>query len=133
MGQPQAARAAALEQEIEEMSGPLNGIKVIELAGIGPGPMCAMLLSDLDAEMVRIDRLEAVDLGIDSSRKRNLLDRGRRSVGIDLKDEAGVEAVLRLVAGAAALIGGFRPGVTERLGLGPEVCLARNRKHVYGA
>ncbi len=114
------------------MAGPLAGIKVIELAGIGPGPMCAMLLSDLGAEVIRVDRLAAIDLGLDRGRKFNLLNRGRRSVGVDLKSPEGVETVLELVDQADALIEGFRPGVTERLGLGPDVCLARNPKLVYG-
>jgi alpha-methylacyl-CoA racemase len=114
------------------MSGPLTGIKVVELAGIGPGPMCAMLLSDLGAEVVRVDRLAPADLGIDSGRQYNVLNRGRRSVAIDLKRPEGVEAVLKLVEKADALIEGFRPGVTDRLGLGPEVCLARNPALVYG-
>ena len=84
------------------MSGPLIGIKVIELAGIGSGPMCAMLLSSLGAEVVRVDRLEAVNLGIASGRRFNLLNRGRRSVGIDLKTEEGVETVRCVAAVAAA-------------------------------
>ena len=113
-------------------SGPLNGVRVVELAGIGPGPFCAMLLADLGAEVLRVDRVEAVDLGIERDRQFNLLNRGRRSVAIDLKDPAGVEAVLRLIDQADAVIEGFRPGVTEKLGLGPDVCLARNPKLVYG-
>jgi alpha-methylacyl-CoA racemase len=114
------------------MGGPLHGIKVVELAGIGPGPMCAMLLSDLGAEVIRVDRLAPADLGIDSGRRFNVLNRGRRSIAVDLKRPEGVEVVLELVAQADALIEGFRPGVTERLGLGPEVCLARNPRLVYG-
>ena len=114
------------------MSGPLTGIKVVELAGIGPGPMCAMLLSDLGAEVIRVDRPAPVDLGVDSGRKFNVLNRGRRSVAVDLKSPEGVEVVLGLVEKADALIEGFRPGVTERLGLGPDVCLERNPKLVYG-
>ena len=114
------------------MSGPLEGVKVIELAGIGPGPMCAMLLSDLGAEVIRVDRLSPVDLGIDRGRKYNVLNRGRRSIAVDLKNPEGVEVVLKLVEQADALIEGFRPGVTERLGLGPDVCAARNPRLVYG-
>ena len=114
------------------MSGPLSGIKVIELAGIGPGPMCAMLLSDLGAEVVRVDRQTPADLGVDRGRKHNVLNRGRRSIAVDLKHPDGVETVLRLVEGADALIEGFRPGVTERLGLGPDTCLERNPTLVYG-
>ncbi|MPY94865.1 MAG: CoA transferase [Acidimicrobiia bacterium] len=112
--------------------GPLTGIKVVELAGIGPGPMCAMLLSDLGAEVIRVDRLEAVDLGIDRGRQFNVLNRGRRSVSIDLKTAEGRDAVLQLVDSADALIEGFRPGVMEKLGLGPDVCLARNPRLVFG-
>ena len=112
--------------------GPLTGIKVVELAGIGPGPMCAMLLSDLGAEVLRVDRLAAVDLGIDRERQFNVLNRGRRSVAVDLKAPEGAEIVLRLVEQADALIEGFRPGVMEKLGLGPDVCLARNPRLVFG-
>ncbi len=112
--------------------GPLDGIKVIELAGIGPGPFCAMLLADLGADVVRVDRTAQEDLGIDSGRKFNVLNRGRRSIAVDLKTPEGVELVLKLAEQADALIEGFRPGVTERLGLGPEECHARNPKLVYG-
>jgi alpha-methylacyl-CoA racemase len=114
------------------MSGPLDGVKVIELAGIGPGPMCAMLLSDMGAEVIRVDRLAPADLGIDRGRKYNVLNRGRRSIAVDLKTPEGVEVVLKLADEADALIEGFRPGVTERLGLGPDVCHARNPRLVYG-
>ncbi|MEL7155549.1 MAG: CaiB/BaiF CoA-transferase family protein [Actinomycetota bacterium] len=114
------------------MSGPLTGVKVVELAGIGPGPMCAMLLSDLGAEVIRVDRPVAVDLGLASGRQYNVLNRGRRSIAVDLKSPEGVEVVLGLVEQADALIEGFRPGVTERLGLGPDECLARNPKLIYG-
>ncbi|MGR8920371.1 MAG: CaiB/BaiF CoA transferase family protein [Gammaproteobacteria bacterium] len=113
-------------------SGPLSGYKVVELAGIGPNPMCAMLLADMGADVVRVDRLADAGLGISIDPKYRLLDRGRRSIAVDLKNPEGVELVLRLVADADALIEGFRPGVTERLGLGPDVCLARNPKLVYG-
>jgi alpha-methylacyl-CoA racemase len=112
--------------------GPLKGIKVVELAGIGPGPMCAMLLADLGADVIRVDRLEATDLGLERDRQFNLLNRGRPSVSIDLKKPEGIEAVLRLIDQADALIEGFRPGVMEKLGLGPDVCLGRNPKLVYG-
>ncbi len=114
------------------MGGPLQGIKVVELAGIGPAPMCAMLLADLGAEVIRVDRLAPADLGIDSGRQYNLLERSRRSIAVDLKSAEGVEVVLKLMEQADALIEGFRPGVTERLGLGPDVCLARNPRLVYG-
>ena len=112
--------------------GPLQGIKVVELAGIGPGPMCAMLLSDMGAEVIRVDRVQDSGLGIKREPRFDLLNRGRRSVAIDVKTPAGRDAVLRLVEQADALIEGFSPGVTERLGLGPEDCAARNPRLVYG-
>ncbi len=115
------------------MSGPLTGIRVIEMAGIGPGPMCAMLLADLGADVVRIDRPVPVDLGVPRrGRIYDVLRRGRRSVAVDLKDPEGVATVRELVASADALIEGFRPGVMERLGLGPDVCLERNPALVFG-
>jgi len=113
-------------------AGPLSGLKVVELAGIGPGPMCAMLLADLGATVLRIDRTQPAALGIERPLRFNLLLRNRDSISLDLKKPEAVETVLRLVDGADALIEGFRPGVTERLGLGPDTCLARNPKLVYG-
>ena len=113
-------------------SGPLAGIKVMELAGIGPGPFCGMLLSDLGADVLRIERPEPVDLGLPTPREFDLLARGRHSVALDLKNPAGVGAVKALVRRADVLIEGFRPGVTERLGLGPDECLAINPRLVYG-
>ena len=112
--------------------GPLTGVKIVELAGIGPGPFCAMLLADLGADVIRVDRTAEADLGIDRGRKYSVLNRSRRSVAVDLKNPDGVETVLKLVESADALIEGFRPGVTERLGLGPDVCLERNPALVYG-
>lgn len=112
--------------------GVLSGYKIIEFAGIGPAPMCAMLLSDMGAEVLRIDRAEEADLGIPTEAKYSVLNRGRRSVAIDLKRKEGTEAALKLIQRADALIEGFRPGVMERLGLGPEPCLARNPRLVYG-
>ncbi len=112
--------------------GPLAGIRVIEIAGIGPGPFCAMMLADMGADVVRIDRASAVRGGDPEKPPRDLLNRGRRSVGVDLKSAEGVDTVLSLVAGADALLEGFRPGVAERLGIGPEHCLARNPRLVYG-
>lgn len=112
--------------------GVLSDYRVIELAGIGPGPMCAMLLSDMGADVLRIDRAADTGLGIAAEAKYSLLNRGRRSVAFDLKRPEAIEAVLRLVEKADALIEGFRPGVTERLGLGPDHCLARNPRVVYG-
>jgi alpha-methylacyl-CoA racemase len=112
--------------------GVLSGYKVVEFAGIGPAPMCAMLLSDMGAEVLRIDRAEDANLGISTDAKFNVLGRGRRSVAIDLKRKEGTDVALKLISKADALIEGFRPGVMERLGLGPEVCMARNPKLVYG-
>ena len=114
------------------MAGPLSGLRIIELAGIGPGPFAAMLLADMGAEVLRVDRAQSVVGGDPAAPPLDPLLRGRRSIGIDLKHPEGVEAVLRLVASADALLEGFRPGVTERLGLGPDVCLARNPRLVYG-
>jgi alpha-methylacyl-CoA racemase len=112
--------------------GPLSGVKIVEMGGIGPGPMCAMLLADMGAEIVRIDRLTDPGLGVASDPKFNLLMRSRRSVAIDTKTEAGKNLVLDLIENADALIEGFRPGVMERLGLGPDTALARNPKLVFG-
>ena len=111
--------------------GPLTGTRVVEIAGIGPGPFCAMVLADLGAEVIRVDR-PAKTWGDPSTPPADLLNRGRRSIAVDLKSAEGVEVVLDLVASADALIEGFRPGVMERLGLGPEVCLERNPGLVYG-
>jgi crotonobetainyl-CoA:carnitine CoA-transferase CaiB-like acyl-CoA transferase len=107
-------------------------MKIVELAGIGPGPMCAMLLADLGATVLRIDRKEPVDLGTPRPLRYNLLLRNRQSIALDLKQPAAVALVLDLVARADGLIEGFRPGVTERLGLGPDACFARNPRLVYG-
>jgi len=112
--------------------GALSGYRVIELAGIGPAPMCAMMLSDMGAEVLRIDRTANAGLGIAMETKYNLLNRGRRSVAFDLKRPEAAEALLRLVERADALIEGFRPGVMERLGIGPDQCLAHNPRLVYG-
>jgi len=112
--------------------GPLNGLKVIELGGIGPGPMCAMLLADLGATVLRIDRREESGLGVPRPRRFDLLLRNRRSLRLDLKQPAGVELALVLISRSDVLMEGFRPGVTERLGIGPGVCLGRNPRLVYG-
>jgi alpha-methylacyl-CoA racemase len=114
------------------MSGPLSGMTVIELQGIGPAPFCGMVLSDMGAEVIRIDRAANVPDEFPEEPPISPLDRGRRSIGVDLKSPSGIEIVLRLAEGADALIEGFRPGVMERLGLGPDVCLARNQRLVYG-
>jgi alpha-methylacyl-CoA racemase len=112
--------------------GPLEGLSVIEIAGIGPGPMACMLLADLGADVVRIDRTEASGLGVPMAPRFDVNARGRRSVALDLKQAAGVDAALRLIDRADVLVEGFRPGVAERLGLGPDLCLARNPGLVYG-
>jgi alpha-methylacyl-CoA racemase len=111
--------------------GPLAGVRVVEVAGIGPGPFCAMVLADLGADVIRIDRAGAVGAAPGSA-GFDILGRGRRSVAVDLKAPAGADVVLRLVEGADALLEGFRPGVAERLGIGPAPCLAHNPKLVYG-
>jgi len=114
------------------MSGPLQGMRVIEFAGIGPAPLACMLLADLGADVVRVDRLEPSGLGLAMEPRHDVNARGRRSVALDLKCVAGRAAVLRLLAGADVLVEGFRPGVMEKLGLGPEPCLAANPGLVYG-
>lgn len=107
--------------------GPLAGYRIIELAGIGPGPFCGMLLSDLGAEVIRVDRISQ-----SSNRPKDVLTRGRKSIAVDLKSPEGRELILKLCESADALFEGFRPGVTERLGLGPEDCMGRNPGLVYG-
>jgi len=113
------------------MAGPLLGFRVVELAGIGPGPFAGMMLADMGAEVLRVDRAAAAgnDTGPVAA---EVLARSRRSVAVDLKSPAGRDVVLRLVEQADALIEGFRPGVTERLGVGPDDCFARNPRLVYG-
>jgi alpha-methylacyl-CoA racemase len=113
--------------------GPLTGFRILEIAGLGPAPFCAMLLADLGAEVVCVDRPEPLGRGVlDADPRLDLLRRGRRSLAVDLKHPRGADTVLRLVERADALIEGFRPGVAERLGIGPEACLARNPRLVYG-
>jgi alpha-methylacyl-CoA racemase len=112
--------------------GPLAGVKVIELAGIGPGPFCCMALADMGAEVIRVDRMAAADLGLPGDPRFALLNRSRRSIAVDLKAAQGVAILRRLVAGADMLVEGFRPGVTERMGLGPADCHAINPRLVYG-
>lgn len=113
-------------------SGPLEGVKVIELAGIGPCPFAAMVLADLGADVLRIERAAAVGDSLAGPPSVDVLQRGKRSLGVDLKDPAGVGLVLDLVERADVLLEGFRPGVTERLGLGPDQCLERNPRLIYG-
>lgn len=114
------------------MTGPLSGYRIIEIAGIGPGPFAAMLLADMGAEVIRVDRAQAVRGPAGDKPAGDLMLRGRRNIALDLKNPDGVEALLRLVEKADALIEGFRPGVMERLGVGPDACLARNPKLVFG-
>src|SRR5687768_11041946 len=104
------------------MAGPLAGVRVVELAGLGPAPFAGMVLADLGAEVVRVDRPGRPN----AVARMDVLNRGRRSIAVDLKHPDGVEVVLRLAAESDALIEGFRPGVAERLGIGPEACLDRN-------
>jgi alpha-methylacyl-CoA racemase len=107
--------------------GPLEGIRLIELAGIGPGPFCGMMLADMGAEVIRVERITAA-----TERPIDVLARNRRSIAVNLKAPKGAEVILRLCASADGLFEGFRPGVTERLGVGPEACMGRNPKLVYG-
>ena len=108
--------------------GPLTGIRVVEMAGIGPGPFTAMMLSDLGAEVIRVDRLSHKGVG----HRANVLNRGRKSIALDLKNPRGVETTLRLIEQADVVLEGFRPGVMERLGLGPEKCLSVNPRLIFG-
>lgn len=112
--------------------GPLNGYRIVEIAGIGPGQFCGMLLADLGADVLRLERPGASADGFDIPRKHNLMNRGRSTLTVDLKSREGRELVLQLCDKADALFEGFRPGVMERLGLGPETCMERNPKLVYG-
>lgn len=112
--------------------GPLRGLRIVEFAGIGPAPMAAMVLADMGSTVLRIDRPVASGLGIERPLQYNLLLRNRQSIALDLKDPKARELALELLETADALIEGFRPGTMERLGLGPEICLARNPRLVYG-
>ena len=112
---------------IEDSMGPLKGIRIVEFAGLGPGPFAAMLFSDLGADVIRIDRK-----GGRIPHKMEIVYRGRRAVAFDMKKPEAVEAALKLIEKADGLIEGFRPGVMERLGVGPDACLARNPRLVYG-
>src|SRR5262245_7344450 len=111
--------------------GPLAGVKIVELAGIGPGPFAAMMLADMGADVIRLERPPATPPAPDSI-SPDVLNRGRPSVGVNLKHPDAVALTLELIASADGLLEGFRPGVMERLGLGPEVCLAKNPRLVYG-
>jgi len=114
------------------VAGPLAGVRIIELAGIGPGPFAAMMLSDMGAEVIRVERAQAVRGPAPDVPGWDVLQRGRRNLALDLKHPDGVSALLSLVERADALLEGFRPGVMERMGVGPDVCLARNPKLVFG-
>ena len=114
------------------MTGPLSGYRIIEIAGIGPGPFAAMMLADMGAEVIRVERTQAVRGPSPATAGFDILQRGRRNIAIDLKNPDGVAALLELVEHADALVEGFRPGVMERLGLGPQPCLKRNPRLVYG-
>jgi len=113
-------------------SGPLSGTTVVELAGIGPGPFAAMLLADLGADVIRVDRTMPAGLTLTDDQRKDVVNRNKRSIAADLKDPEARDLVLELVANADVLIEGYRPGVAERLGLGPDACLERNPRLVYG-
>jgi len=112
--------------------GPLEGVRIIEIAGIGPGPFCAMMLADMGADVIRVDRADRVRPADSDAPSADVMNRGRRSIAVDLKKPEGVEVVLALAETADGLIEGFRPGVAERLGIGPDECSARNPRLVYG-
>lgn len=112
--------------------GPLQGFRIIEIAGIGPGQFCGMLLADMGARLIRIERSGVNDLGVPLPARYNLMNRSRRSIALDLKQKDSIDLVLELCETADALFEGFRPGVMERLGLGPDVCTKRNQRLVYG-
>ena len=114
------------------MGGPLSGLRIVEFAGIGPGPFCGMMLADHGAEVIRVDRASGGRGGSQPVSTKDVLARGRKSIALDLKSEKGIALARKLCASADGLIEGFRPGVMERLGLGPEVLLSDNPKLVYG-
>src|SRR3954468_22660126 len=122
-------RSERMIRHLGQGTGPLAGIKVVEIAGIGPGPHACMLLADLGADVIRIERPGGQLL---TGGSHDLLNRGRPSVALDLKKPEAVETVLRLVEDADVLVEGMRPGVTERIGIGPDDCRARNPRLVYG-
>lgn len=126
-----ATSSSATSSAVPPSRGPLAGLRVVEIAGIGPGPFAAMLLADLGADVLRVDRVAPGGLAV-LPQDKDLLARGRRSVAVDLKHPEGVGVLLDLVERADVLVEGFRPGVAERLGFGPDVCLARNPRLVYG-
>ena len=113
-------------------TGPLQGLRIIEIAGIGPGPFAGMLLADMGADVIRVDRANPGGLGAMFPPEKDVLIRGRRSIAVDMKSTEGIELVLSLAATADGMFEGFRPGVVERMGIGPDACLGRNPKLVYG-
>jgi alpha-methylacyl-CoA racemase len=113
-------------------TGPLAGLRVVEIAGLGPGPFCAMVLADLGAEVIRVERTGIPAAAVGSVDRRQVLTRGRPSLGVDLKHPAGLKLVLQMLEHADVLLEGFRPGVLERIGLGPDTCLRRNPRLIYG-
>ena len=115
----------------DKNGGPLSGLKIVELAGIGPAPLCCSLMSDLGANVLRIDRNFDSRLGVPRDRRTDLLRRGRKSVSIDLKNPKGVQTVIRLIEVSDVVVDPFRPGVTEKLGIGPEACVVSNKKLIY--
>ena len=112
--------------------GPLEGVRILEIAGIGPGPFAGMMLCDMGADVTRVDRADRVKGGDPDNPPKDVLARGRRSVAVDLKNPDGIETVLQMVEQADVIIEGFRPGVMERLGLGPDICLERNPRIIFG-
>jgi alpha-methylacyl-CoA racemase len=114
------------------MPGPLEGLRAVEIVGLGPGPFCGMLLADMGAEVLRVDRVDAARAVDRSKPATSAMDRGKRAIGVDLKHPDGVETLLRLMASADVFFEVFRPGVAERLGIGPDVALSRNPRLVYG-
>ncbi|MFM7784146.1 MAG: CoA transferase, partial [Gammaproteobacteria bacterium] len=112
--------------------GPLTGIRIIEIAGIGPGPFTAMMLADMGAELVRVSRVGGGGMSLGADPRLDFSNRGKRSIALNLKDPRATAIVLRLVEGADGLLEGYRPGVMEKLGLGPDECLARNPRLVFG-
>jgi alpha-methylacyl-CoA racemase len=127
-----ARRLVSPAQKWSTIMGPLNGIRIVEMSNIGPGPFCGMLLADLGAEVVSVQRLAAADLGFDIDRRFDFLNRSKQAVAIDLKSAEGVAVVKEMIGRADMLIEGFRPGVMERLGLGPDICLGLNPQLIYG-
>jgi alpha-methylacyl-CoA racemase len=121
----------SMTQQLQR-SGPLKGVRIVEMSNIGPGPFCGMLLADLGADVVSVQRLSTGDLGFDIDTRFDFLNRSKSAVGVDLKSPEGVGLILDLIAGADLLIEGFRPGVMERLGLGPKICHGVNPRLVYG-